>query len=82
MKEAKKCTCNLGMMIVAVALFALAVFVLVAGFSRQFGVPISGYDAQWVVINLAIYFVGFLLMVFGKMAKWKAHGNCPAHKMN
>ena len=72
----KKCTCNLGLMVVAWILFALGLWALVGGFATQFasGMPtaVNGAVLGW-------YFLGILLCGVGKMVKWKAHGMCPMH---
>lgn len=78
-KDAKKCTCNMGALVGALIFFTLGLFVLVAGFARQFTVQLQQYSAMWIVVTLAIYFVGLVLMVVGKMFKWKSHGECPMH---
>ncbi len=71
----KKCNCNPGWLIVAVVLLTLGLYALVAGFSAQFQ---QGAGASTV---LPWYFVGILLVVFGKLTKWKSHGTCPVHSM-
>ena len=73
-----KCTCNLGLMVVAWVLFALGIWALVGGFVTQFT------SANPTAVNISIlgwYFFGVLLVGIGKMAKWKSHGMCPVHKM-
>jgi len=75
MAVAKKCTCNLGYMVVAWILFALGLMALVSGFTGQF----TGTVAAATVFVL--YFVGILLFFLGKVSKWKGHGSCPVHKM-
>ena len=72
-KAGPKCTCNLVYMVVAWILFAIGLYFLVGGFAGQFtGASSGGYV-------LFAYFVGFVIMTLGKMAKWKSHGTCPVH---
>ncbi len=70
----KKCSCNPGWLIVAVILLAIGLYGVVGGFIAQN----AGFSVSTV---LPWYFVGILLLVFGKMCKWKSHGACPAHGM-
>jgi len=75
-----KCSCNLGYLVLALILFTLGLFSLVAGFGWQFNsVSRTGDGAAGMV--LVAYFVGFLLVAFGKMAKWKSHAECKVHSM-
>ena len=74
-----KCSCNAGFLLVALVLLSVGAFALVAAFATQLRAdPLSQATAMSV---LPWYFVGFLVMFLGKMAKWKAHGACPVHKM-
>lgn len=78
-KEAK-CTCNLGMLLVALVLMSVGVYFLVAAFATQLGAGAAGQLSQQTAMAvLPWYFVGFLVIVLGKMAKWKSHGTCPVH---
>lgn len=75
-KVGAKCTCNLGLTIVAWIIFAIGLWALVGGFATQFnsGAPtaVNGAVLGW-------YFLGIMLWGIGKMVKWKAHGRCPVH---
>jgi len=70
----KKCTCNPGWLLIALILLTLGVYSLAAGFTWQF----TGYMASPVLLA---YFVGILLVMFGKMSKWKSHNACSVHSM-
>ena len=73
-----KCTCNLGFMVVAWILFAAALWVLVGAFATQFT---SGAPTMFSLHLFGWYLGGIIIAGIGKMAKWKAHGNCSVHKM-
>ena len=76
MAVAKKCTCNLGYMVVAWILFAIGLYLLVGGFAAQFqSTAITAEALVW-------YFVGIVVLGLGKMSKWKSHGMCPVHGGN
>ena len=72
-RTGKKCTCNLAYMVVAWILFAIGLYFLAGGFVGQF----TGSSSAGFV--LFAYFVGFVILTLGKMAKWKSHGTCPVH---
>ena len=72
-----KCACNWGMTIVTLILFALGLYTLIGGISAQW----SSASMSNAGTILGWYFVAFVLFFIGKMAKWKAHGDCPAHGM-
>lgn len=62
---------------VALVLLSVGAFFLVAAFATQLkGDVLSQQTAMSV---LPWYFVGFLVLFLGKMAKWKSHGMCPVH---
>lgn len=67
-----KCSCNPGWLILAVILFAIGLYGVVGGFVAQN----AGATATTV---LPWYFIGILLIVFGKLAKWKSCGMCTMH---
>ncbi len=74
-KEMKtgKCSCNLGLLVAAVAVMTLGLFALVQGFSLQ-----AGSLGAWTTV-LPWYFFGLLLMVVGKLLKKQSHVACPVH---
>lgn len=74
-----RCNMNLGLTFIALVVMTLAVYALVNGFAFHLQAVQTGSQSYGMV--LIWYFVGFLLMFAGKMVKWKAHGNCPVHKM-
>lgn len=80
MAKNSKCTCNMGMLLVALVVLSVGIFVLVGAFATQWkaAAPLSQATASGV---LPLYFVGLLLAIIGKMAKWKSHGTCPVHQM-
>lgn len=65
------------MLLVALVLMSVGVYLLVAGFATQ--LRADSLSAQVAMNILPWYFVGFLVVVLGKMAKWKSHGECPVH---
>lgn len=74
-KSAKgKCSCNVGWLIIALVLLTVGLWGVVAGFTAQFGGAAAATVLPW-------YFVGLLLIVLGKWAKWNAHGRCTVHGM-
>ncbi len=75
---AARCTCNYGYMIVALILLTIGLYLIVAGFAWQFNSASRLGDGAAGMV-LAAYFIGMLIVVFGKMAKWKAHGDCKVH---
>lgn len=80
MAKVAKCTCNAGMLVVALVLMSVGAYFLVAAFSGQLkAVDVLSQSTAMAV--LPWYFVGFLVLFLGKMAKWKSHGTCPVHKM-
>ncbi len=78
-KAGGKCTCNLGLMVVAWILFALGLWALVGGFATQLN---SGAPTAVSVAVLGWYFLGILLVGVGKMVKWKSHAVCPVHGLS
>lgn len=73
-----KCSCSWGFMILSWILFTLALWLLVGGFATQFQ---SSSPTSFSTTVAVWYFVGIVVLGLGKMCKWKAHGNCPVHKM-
>ncbi len=73
MRGGKKCTCNLGYMIVAWVLIALGIWALATAFIAQFNA------AAPMATLLGWYFGGVVLVGIAKMLKWKGHGMCPVH---
>lgn len=78
MAKNAKCTCNMGMMLVALVIMSVGVFVLVAGLATQFKAAEQLSQATATAV-LPLYFAGMLVLFIGKMAKWKSHGICPVH---
>ncbi|MBI2076509.1 MAG: hypothetical protein HYT72_04650 [Candidatus Aenigmarchaeota archaeon] len=78
MAKNAKCTCNMGMMLVALVIMSVGAFVLVAGLANQFKAAEQLSQATAMAV-LPLYFAGMLVLFIGKMAKWKSHGACPAH---
>ena len=76
--SSKKCSCNLGYLVIALVLFTLGIFLLVAGFGWQFNSSTKLGDGL-IGMVFASYFVGLLLIALGKMAKWKCCGTCSYH---
>ena len=80
-----KCTCNYGLVFVALVLFSLALYGLVNAFALHLlDVNLTAQDQaakSGFAVLLMWYFAGFLLLMVGKMVKWKAHGNCPVHRI-
>ena len=75
-RSSGKCTCNLGLMVVAWILFALGLWALVGGFATQLN------SAAPTAVNVGVlgwYFLGILLLGIGKMVKWKSHAKCTLH---
>jgi hypothetical protein len=69
----KKCSCSFGYMVLAWILLAVGLYFLVWGFAGQFsGTLLPAYI-------LVYYFVGFLILTLGKMAKCKSKEGCAAH---
>jgi len=77
MAKPNKCNCNPGMLLVALVLMSVGVYLLVAGFAAQ--LRAESLSMQVAMNILPWYFLGFLVVVLGKMAKWKSHGTCPVH---
>ena len=73
-----KCNMNFGYGLVALVIIALGIYGLVNGFALHLASIQS--DTQNYGTILVWYFAGLLLFKVGKMAKWKAHANCPVHK--
>ena len=78
MAKNAKCTCNMGMMLVALVIMSVGAFVLVAGLATQFKAAEQLSQATAMAV-LPLYFAGMLVLFIGKMAKWKSHGACPVH---
>ncbi len=77
MSSGGRCTCGPGnflWMIAAVVLFAIGLWLVVGGLFAQWN-----QKADWLMV-MVWYAVGFLILGFGKMCKWKSM-NCPAHCM-
>lgn len=74
-KSGAKCSCNVGVGIVSLILFAVGLWIIVNGFITQWNSPDT---SNWWTVMLW-YLVGFVVLVLGKMAKWKAHGGCQVH---
>ena len=72
-RTGKSCNCNLSYMVLAWILFAIGLYFIVGGFAGQFTGTAS---AAYV---LFAYFIGFVIMTLGKMAKWTSHKSCPVH---
>ncbi len=72
---APKCGCNPGWLVVGLIFLTLGLFALVEGFKTQFN---SYYGGNSVILW---YFVGIILLMIGKMAKWKSHSTCTVHNM-
>lgn len=69
-----KCNCNFGWALIALILFTIGLYGVAGGFIGQLG------GAAWSMV-LPWYFIGLLLVMLAKMAKWKAHGTCRVHSM-
>ena len=72
-KSGAKCKCNFGMGLVALILFAIGFWIVVNGYVTQW----NNLASYWQV--MLWYLVGFVVLVFGKMAKWKSHAGCTVH---
>ena len=73
MAKQGKCTCDIGMLLVALVLLSIGAYFLVAAFSAQLQARGDVLSVQTVVGILPWYFVGFLVMVLGKMEIGRAH---------
>ena len=73
-----KCKCSLPYLIIGAILMTIGIWLLVGGFATQFKAAAMMFDATVA----AMYFVGILFGVFGKMMLWKSHGECPKHGMS
>ena len=69
----KKCTCNLGYVIVAWILMAIGLWALAQAFITQWNA------AAPMTTILGWYFGAVVILGIGKMLKWKSHGMCPVH---
>jgi len=79
MAKGAKCTCDPGMLLVALVLLSIGAYFLVAAFNTQLQARGDVLNVQTAISVLPWYFLGFLVMVLGKMAKWKSHGMCTVH---
>lgn len=70
--RSSRCNCNPGWLLVGVILLTIGLYGVVAGFVEQFAGAGPSAVLPW-------YFVGILLIVFGKLSKWKSHAACPVH---
>ena len=61
-------------MIATLVVFTIGLYALVGGISMQWA---SGMSNAATVLGW--YFGAFVVFAIGKMAKWKAHGNCKVH---
>ncbi len=78
MAKTDKCKCNVALLLIALALFSIGAYFLVAAFGAQLrGDLISQQTAVTVV---PLYFLGFLVMALGKIVKWKSWECCQMHK--
>lgn len=71
-----KCTCGAGNVfwwIIQCFAYALGFYYLVMG------VRLEWDGALWYAAVLK-FAVGFFLIGFGKLCKWKSHQNCPVHQ--
>ena len=77
MAQNSKCTCSLPHLIIGAILMTIGIWLLVGGFATQFKAAAMMLD----VTVAAMYFIGILFTVFGKMMLWKSHGDCQKHNM-
>ncbi len=70
----KKCSCNMGMTLLALIFMSIAVYLLAMGFIAQF----NNHSGLGII---AWYFIGLLVLMIAKMCKWKGHMSCPVHGM-
>jgi len=83
MVKGEKCTCNPAWMILSVISIAVGIFLGVQGFatqlSGQFQVSVQSgaWDTTMLGWIIGYYFVGAILIVVGKILKWK--GMCCVH---
>ena len=75
------CRCNPLLSLIALVLLSLGIFGLVNGFALHLQAASAGIQMETMpMIGILVwYFGGMLLMLVGKMLKWKAHGVCPVH---
>ncbi len=69
-----KCNCNVGFVVLAIILITLGIYSVANGFISHFNYRAAGVVLLW-------YFIGVVLLALGKLAKWKAYGECSAHNM-
>lgn len=72
--DIKKCRCNVWMTLLGAILMAIAVYLLVRGFSTQFN---GGGD---IITIIGWYFVGFIILLIAKICKMQGNAECPIHK--
>ncbi len=78
MPKANKCNCNVALLLIALALFAIGAYFVVAAFGAQLRGDLL--SQQTAVTVLPLYFLGFLVFALGKMAKWKCCEECSTHR--
>lgn len=68
-----KCTCNLGLTILAIILIVIGLYLFGAGLNAQ----LNGSGVVWSALGW--YLVSMIVILVGKMMLWKGHLRCPVH---
>ncbi len=72
-----KCTCNMALGVLGIAIMAVGVYFLVWGFVIQTTASLSWSSWNWSAGLM--YVIGLFLVCMGKRVKFQACGKCPVH---